>query len=91
MSLVSPGDGADGEARRHSGYTPEQYRSLASQISLWQARWGIPASRVVTHQEVDRSGTRRDPRSFDWAALGRELSSQWIACGGSSQLADLRR
>jgi N-acetyl-anhydromuramyl-L-alanine amidase AmpD len=91
VSLVSPSDDADGEAQGHSGYTPEQYRSLASQIALWQARWGIPASRVVTHQEVDRSGSRRDPRSFDWAALGRDLRQQWLACGGSGQLADLRR
>ncbi|MFM7312124.1 MAG: N-acetylmuramoyl-L-alanine amidase [Cyanobium sp.] len=91
VSLVSPDDGADGEARSHRGYTPEQYRSLATQIALWQARYGISASRVVTHQEVDRSGTRRDPRSFDWALLGRELGSQWVACGGSSRLADLGR
>lgn len=91
VSLVSPSDGADGEAQGHSGYTPEQYRSLASQIALWQARWGIPASRVVTHQEVDRSGSRRDPRSFDWSALGRDLRQQWLACGGSGQMADLRR
>lgn len=91
VSLVSPADGADGDAGRHSGYTAAQYRSLASQIGQWQARWGIPASRVVTHQEVDRSGSRRDPRSFDWGRLGRDLSRQWIACGGSAQLADLRR
>lgn len=91
VSLVSPSDGADGEARRHAGYTPEQYRSLASQIALWQARWGIPGSRVVTHQEVDRSGSRRDPRSFDWSSLGRDLRQQWLACGLVSPLADLRR
>jgi N-acetyl-anhydromuramyl-L-alanine amidase AmpD len=91
VSLVSPPDGADGEARGHSGYTREQYRSLASQIALWQARHGLPASRVVTHQEVDRSGSRRDPRSFDWRVLGRDLRQQWQDCGGSSQLADLGR
>ena len=91
VSLVSPDDGADGEAQGHSGYTAEQYRSLASQIAHWQARWDIPGSRVVTHQEVDRSGSRRDPRSFDWRALGRDLRQQWLACGLASPLADLRR
>lgn len=91
VSLVSPADGVDGEGRAHSGYTASQYRSLASQIALWQASYAIPASRVVTHQEVDRSGTRRDPRSFDWSSLGRDLRDRWIACGGSAQLADLGR
>lgn len=83
VSLVSPPDGADGEARSHSGYTPEQYRSLASQIALWQNLYGIPSDRIVTHQEVDRSGTRRDPRNLDWPALGRDLRRQLLACGGS--------
>lgn len=87
VSLVSPADGVDGEAAGHSGYTPEQYRSLASQIAEWQAGYGIPASSVVTHQEVDRSGSRRDPRSFDWAALGRDLRGRWLACAGSAPLA----
>ena len=91
VSLVSPDDGADGEAQGHAGYTAEQYRSLASQIAQWQARWDIPGSRVVTHQEVDSSGSRRDPRSFDWRALGRDLRQQWLACGLASPLADLRR
>ncbi len=87
VSLVSPADGSDGEASGHSGYTPEQYRSLATQIAQWQASYGIAPSSVVTHQEVDRSGSRRDPRSFDWAALGRDLRSRWLACGGSAQIA----
>lgn len=87
VSLVSPPEGSDGEAGGHSGYTPEQYRSLATQIAQWQASYGIPASHVVTHQEVDRSGSRRDPRSLDWAALGRDLRSRWLACGGSAPLA----
>ncbi len=91
VSLVSPGDGADGEARGHSGYTAEQYRSLASQIARWQAQFQIPASRVVTHQEVDRSGSRRDPRSLDWSRLGRDLRQQWLACGVSGPLAELGR
>jgi N-acetyl-anhydromuramyl-L-alanine amidase AmpD len=84
VSLVSPADGADGEARSHSGYTPEQYRSLASQIAIWQNLYGIPSANIATHQEVDRSGTRRDPRSFDWQRLGRGLRQQLLACGGGA-------
>lgn len=91
VSLVSPPDGADGERRSHSGYTEAQYRSLASQIAQWQALYGIQASLVVTHQEVDRSGSRHDPRSFDWRRLGQDLQSRWLACGGSTQTADLGR
>ena len=87
VSLVSPADGSDGEVGAHSGYTPEQYRSLATQIAQWQASYGIPASHVVTHQEVDRSGSRRDPRALDWVALGRDLRSRWLACGGSVPIA----
>jgi len=91
VSLVSPPDGADGERRSHSGYTAAQYGSLASQIAQWQALYGIQANRVVTHQEVDRSGSRRDPRSFEWRRLGQDLQGRWIACGGSALTADLGR
>lgn len=80
VSLVSPPDGADGEARGHAGYTAAQYRSLARQVALWQSSYGIGAERVVTHQEVDNSGSRRDPRSFDWGLLAREHRSQMQAC-----------
>jgi hypothetical protein len=87
VSLVSPPNGADGEAHTHSGYTPAQYESLARQIALWQSRYGIPSSQVTTHQEVDLSGTRHDPRSFDWSALGRNLRAQLRACSGTAPLA----
>lgn len=81
VSLVSPGDGADGERLSHSGYTQAQYSGLARQLALWQSLYGIPSSRIVTHQEVDRSGSRRDPRSFNWSALGGQLQRQLLACG----------
>lgn len=59
-SLESPSDGR-GNQSGHSGYTQAQYESLA-----WlAARLPIPDGRITTHQAVDRSGTRRDPRSFD--------------------------
>lgn len=81
VSLVSPADGADGERSAHSGYTRRQYASLARQLALWQSLYAIPASRVVTHQQVDRSGSRRDPRSFRWTLLARDLRQLQRACG----------
>ncbi len=59
-SLESPSDGR-GNQRGHSGYTEAQYQSLAWLV----ARLPVPDDRITTHQAVDRSGTRRDPRSFD--------------------------
>ncbi len=84
VSLVSPANGADGERRHHSGYTRAQYASLARQLLLWQSLYGIASERIVTHQEVDRSGSRRDPRSFQWNLLASELRQRWRACGGGS-------
>ncbi|MGB3492776.1 MAG: peptidoglycan recognition family protein [Elainellaceae cyanobacterium] len=60
-SLESPGDGR-GNQSRHSGYTAAQYQSLAWIV----ARLPVPDNRITTHQRVDRSGSRRDPRSFDF-------------------------
>lgn len=91
VSLVSPPDGADGDRLRHSGYTNAQYSSLASQIAQWKLIYGIKSSMVVTHQEVDRSGSRRDPRSFNWNQLFQVLRSRWLACGGSPRAFDLER
>lgn len=59
-SLESPADGR-GNGVRHSGYTEAQYRSLAWIV----AQTGIPTNRITTHRAVDRSRSRRDPRSFD--------------------------
>lgn len=60
VSLETPPDGR-GNGARHSGYTQAQYESLAWLI----ARTNVPESRITTHRAVDRSGSRRDPRSFD--------------------------
>ncbi|MBW4522380.1 MAG: peptidoglycan recognition protein family protein [Scytolyngbya sp. HA4215-MV1] len=61
ISLETPSDGFN-NAYRHSGYTAAQYQSLA-----WlAARTGVPESRITTHKAVDRSGSRMDPRSFDY-------------------------
>jgi hypothetical protein len=70
FSLETPRDGY-GNGRGHSGYTPAQYHSLALLVDYVR----VPNSRITTHQAVDRSGTRRDPRSFNaqlfWAQLNR--------------------
>lgn len=47
---------------RHSGYTDSQYKSLAWLI----AQTNIPDNRITTHKDVDRSGYKIDPRSFDF-------------------------
>lgn len=60
VSLETPPDGRNNK-RKHSGYTNAQYRSLAWLIAQSQ----VPDSRITTHQFVDRSGSRIDPRSFD--------------------------
>ncbi|MEB3199084.1 MAG: peptidoglycan recognition family protein [Synechococcaceae cyanobacterium] len=91
VSLVSPADGVDGERSAHSGYTAEQYRSLADLLAYWQVSYAISPTSVVTHQEVDRSGSRKDPRSFEWGRLRKDLQVRSLACGATPLLADLRR
>jgi len=83
VSLVSPRDGRE-DTEGHSGYTREQYSSLALQTLLWQLQYGIPSNRITTHKAIDQSGTRHDPRSFDWD-LFSSLSSQFaIRCGATA-------
>ena len=62
VSLETPVDGR-GKANQgsHSGYTEEQYKSLAWLIALSE----IPEESITTHEDVDLSGRRFDPRSFD--------------------------
>lgn len=80
LSLESPPDGrGDGDA--HSGYTPEQYRVAAGQVLLWQAAFGIPMTRITTHQVVDHSHSRRDPRSFRWQAFDAAWREAAQRCG----------
>ncbi|MGB3136177.1 MAG: peptidoglycan recognition family protein [Nodosilinea sp.] len=64
ISLETPGDGFNNRSR-HSGYSQAQYASLAWLL----AQTTIPDSRITTHQAVDRSGNRMDPRSFDGQAF----------------------
>jgi len=80
LSLESPPDGR-GDGNAHSGYTPEQYRVAAGQVLLWQAAFGIPMSRVTTHEAVDRSHSRRDPRSFRWESFDAAWRQGAQCCG----------
>lgn len=59
ISLETPDDGR-GNQPTHSGYTPEQYTSLSrllDQNNLWEYE-------ITTHEHVDTTGERIDPRSF---------------------------
>jgi N-acetylmuramoyl-L-alanine amidase len=60
FSLETPPDGRN-NANSHSGYTTHQYHSLA-----WLVRYTkVPEDRITYHKTVDRSRSRKDPRSFD--------------------------
>jgi hypothetical protein len=60
ISLETPPDGHN-DSETHSGYTREQYQSLAWLI----ARTSVPDNRITTHQAIDQSGSRIDPRNFN--------------------------
>ena len=66
ISLETPLDGrGEPNQKYHSGYTENQYKSLAWLLALSD----IPDNRITTHQNVDRSNRRFDPRSFDFERL----------------------
>ncbi|MEW6492345.1 MAG: peptidoglycan recognition family protein [Cyanobacteriota bacterium] len=71
VSLETPPDGNNNRSR-HRGYTKAQYQSLAWLV----AKTGVPDSRITTHKGVDRSGQRRDPRSFNQQAFWKLLKEQ---------------
>ncbi len=60
ISFETPVDGRH-NGNTHSGYTNAQYRSAAWLVS----KTGVSEDRITSHKGVDRSGTRRDPRSFE--------------------------
>ncbi|HEY9700526.1 MAG TPA: peptidoglycan recognition family protein [Trichocoleus sp.] len=68
ISLETPPDGQN-NGTMHSGYTEAQYKSLAWLL----ARTPVPNDRITTHRQVDQSGSRLDPRSFDRAKLMKLL------------------
>lgn len=63
ISLETPPDGRRTSGNSsHSGYTDSQYKSLAWLLAMSS----IPDDRITTHEDVDLSGQRFDPRSFDF-------------------------
>lgn len=70
ISLETPADG-DNNNTSHSGYTAAQYQSLAWLV----AKTGVPDDRITTHQIVDQSGQRMDPRSFNTQTFLNLLSA----------------
>ena len=80
ISLETPLDGR-GDESAHSGYTGRQYDSLARQVLLWQAKYGIPIFRVTTHAWADRSHSRYDPRSFRWDLFDKYHREYATTCG----------
>ncbi|NJN23503.1 MAG: N-acetylmuramoyl-L-alanine amidase, partial [Acaryochloridaceae cyanobacterium RL_2_7] len=65
ISLETPPEAFEKDVAEHSGYESMQYESLAWLIRQLQ----VPASRVTTHQAIDRNFDRFDPRSFDMEYL----------------------
>lgn len=80
VSLETPSDGR-GDVTGHSGYTNQQYSSIAKQVLLWQAKYGIPIFRVTTHEWADRSHSRYDPRSFRWDLFDKFHRQYAATCG----------
>jgi N-acetylmuramoyl-L-alanine amidase len=69
ISLETPEDGMH-DGYTHSGYTDDQYQSLAWLV----AKTNVPLERITTHKIVDRSGSRIDPRSFNFNLFQKLLS-----------------
>jgi hypothetical protein len=70
ISLETPQDGMH-NGYTHSGYTEAQYQSLAWLV----AKTDVPLERITTHKIVDRSGSRIDPRSFNFNLFQKLLST----------------
>jgi hypothetical protein len=69
ISLETPTDGMH-DGYTHSGYTEPQYQSLAWLV----AKTDVPLERITTHRIVDRSGSRIDPRSFNFNLFQKLLN-----------------
>jgi len=61
VAFETPPDGRN-NTKNHSGYTQVQYNSLAWLV----AQSKVSEDRITTHKAVDRSGSRIDPRSFNF-------------------------
>ncbi|WP_419179363.1 N-acetylmuramoyl-L-alanine amidase [Cylindrospermopsis raciborskii] len=72
VSLETPPDGwGKRNIREHSGYTQEQYNSLAWLIAQSQ----VPDERITTHRSVDVANGKVDPLSFDFDRFFKKLHS----------------
>lgn len=72
VSLETPPDGwGKRDIREHSGYTQEQYNSLAWLIAQSQ----VPDDRITTHRAVDVANGKVDPLSFDFDRFFKKLHS----------------
>lgn len=71
ISLETPEDGMH-NGYSHSGYTESQYQSLAWLV----AKTDVPLERITTHKDVDLSGSRIDPRSFNFNHFQNLLSQK---------------
>ena len=72
VSLETPPDGwGKRDIREHSGYTQEQYNSLAWLIAQSQ----VPDERITTHRAVDVANGKVDPLSFDFERFFKKLHS----------------
>jgi len=69
ISLETPLEAQDKNVGSHSGYSMEQYESLAWMIQ----EMNVPPNRVTTHKAIDRSQDRSDPRSFEMEYLATLL------------------
>ncbi|WP_353933232.1 peptidoglycan recognition family protein [Okeanomitos corallinicola TIOX110] len=72
VSLETPPDAwGKSNIKEHSGYTEEQYNSLAWLIAQSQ----VPDDRITTHQAVDVANGKVDPLSFDFERFFNKLHS----------------
>lgn len=72
VSLETPPDGwGKRNIQGHSGYTEEQYNSLAWLIAQSQ----VPDERITTHRDVDIANGKVDPLSFDFEKFFNKLHS----------------
>ena len=79
LSLETPQDGGNSRST-HSGYSREQYDSLALVLKDWIDRFGFTPAAITTHRHVDLGGERGDPRSFDWDQLQTRLAALQVLC-----------
>jgi hypothetical protein len=69
IAFETPLGGRNNALRHHEGYTAAQYNSLGWLVT----QLDVPEDRIATHQQVDRTGSRFDPRSYMPQQLAERL------------------